>query len=180
MGGGAGTGASTGGSTDTGGSAGTGGASGTGGSAGSGGSGGGINPCDRASWYVTASESSLNQGDLFNPPAQAVDGDLTTRWSTGSDLVGGEWFLIDLGAIAPHVSELLLDATCSPNDYPIGYKLELSETGSVFFSVANGEGAPVMTINFTDSPARFLRITQLGSRSGWWSICELRVICQAN
>src|SRR5688572_11323353 len=54
----------------------------------------------RSGWVPTASSSNvLNEpGDLlYNPPENALDGDLTTRWSSGQPQTGDEWFQIDFG-----------------------------------------------------------------------------------
>ena len=180
---GTGAGGTTGGGGGSGGSSAGNGAAGKGGSANNAGAGGStpsIDPCDRSNWKVSASGSSLNPGYLYNPPIQAIDGDLMTRWSTGTDLVGGEWFLVDLGASAAHLSEMVINVTNSPDDYAVSYKLEVSRNGQSYTQVATGAGAVVTKIDFTDTSARYLKVTQLGSRSGWWSIDELTVTCQAN
>jgi F5/8 type C domain len=74
------------------GSAGTG-----GGSSGAGGSGNGMcsaHPLTAMSkWTVTTSNSSAT-----DVPAHAIDGDLTTRWSSGKDQAGDEWLQLDFSA----------------------------------------------------------------------------------
>ncbi len=144
---------------------------------GSGVAGGGttIDPCSRSNWTANASEWDKN-----SPPYRTLDGLLTTRWSTGYDLVGGEWFSVDLGAVAAHLTQVVLDATDDPADFPISYELELSVDGSNFNSVATGSGTAVTTIDFPDTSARYLRVTQFGTRQSWWSIDEVRATCQAN
>ena len=149
----------------------------SGGSAGGGGA--PLNPCDRTSWKATASESSVNPS---NPPALAIDGVSSTRWSTGATQVGGEWFLLDLGARAAHLTQVVLDASGNPGDQPLKYKLELSKDGSSYTLVCTGTGAPTTTITFVDTPARYIRITQTGSDpdANWWSIQELTLTCSPN
>ncbi|HWZ93521.1 MAG TPA: discoidin domain-containing protein [Polyangiaceae bacterium] len=163
------------------------GATGAGGTAGPGGAGGSagapaVHPCNRANWQVSASESSLSTKTptLNCPPPQAIDGNGNTRWSSGAAQVGGEWFLIDLGAVATHLTQVVLDTTAHPTDNPSGYKLELSSDGSTYSSVATGSGSSLTTIQFTDRPARYLRVTQTGTSLSWWSISELSVSCQSN
>ena len=79
--------------------------------------------------------------DEYNPPANAIDGKTTTRWSSGAPPVGGEWFLVDLGANATHLTKVVLDTTESTGDFPVAYKLELSVNGTTFTQVAIGAGA---------------------------------------
>jgi hypothetical protein len=149
----------------------------SGGSAGSGGA--PINPCDRTSWKATASESSVNPA---NPPALAIDGLAATRWSTGTAQVGGEWFLLDLGARAAHLTQLVLDSSGSPDDQPLTYKVEMSDDGKSYALVCTGTGATMTVVKFVDTPARYIRITQTGSdpNANWWSIQELTLTCSPN
>jgi hypothetical protein len=149
----------------------------SGGSAGGGGA--PINPCDRTKWNATASESSVNPP---NPPALAIDGMASTRWSTGATQVGGEWFLLDLGARAAHLTQVVLDSSGSPDDQPLNYKLEVSDDGKSYSLVCTGTGAAMTVITFVDTPARYIRITQTGSDpdANWWSIQELTLTCSPN
>lgn len=159
------------------------GAGGSGSAAGatSGGGAGGvpINPCDRTKWKATASKSSTNPA---TPPALAIDGVGSTRWSTGAVQVGGEWFLLDLGARAAHLTQIVLDASLNPGDEPLKYKVEVSDDGTSYALVCTGTGAPTTVIKFVDSPARYIRITQTGSDpdANWWSIQELTLTCSPN
>ena len=185
----------TGGTSSTGGTNPSGGASSNGGSAnggsanggsangGSGGAGApGLDPCLRSNWKASASESSVSTTTptLNTPAPQAIDGNTTTRWSSGAPQVGGEWFLIDLGAVAPHLTQIALDTSGHPTDYPSSYKLEASNDGASYAFLASGSGSSVTTIKFSDKSARYLKITQTGSSAAWWSIHELSISCQSN
>jgi hypothetical protein len=72
---------------------------------------------------------------------------------------------------------IVLDATGSSGDYPRGYQIAVSNDGSTWSSpVATGNGSSaVATINFSPQVARYIRVTQTGSTSGWWSIHEFNV-----
>lgn len=151
--------------------------------AGAGGSAGGapgLNPCDRTNWKATASRSSLsmNPPQLYNPPLQAIDGTVNTRWSSGAAEDGTEWFLVDLGARASHLTRVVLDTNKDPSDLPVAYALELSTDGAAYTQVAAGAGAIITTINFADTPARYIRIKQTGVGVSWWTIHELTITCQ--
>ena len=123
----------------------------------------------------------MNPPQLYNPPSQAIDGLTNTRWSSGAPQAGGEWFLLDLGSSAAHVSKITLDASNNATDYPGTYKLEVSNDTSTFTQVASGVGAPVTTISFADQSARYLKVTQTGATvPKWWSIQEITIVCQAN
>ena len=125
---------------------------------------------DRKKWKFTASH---NAGKA---PA-AVDGNVGSRFDTGTAMVPGMWFTIELPKAA-EVSGLQLDSAGSPMDYPDGYEVRLSADGKGWSEpVAKGRGTgPVTEIYFNGAPARFIRIIQTGRRPGkFWSIHELQV-----
>ena len=122
----------------------------------------------------------MNPPQLYNPPIQAIDGVAGTRWSTGATQVGDEWFLVDLGSVAAHLTQIVLDASKSATDFPGAYKVEVSSNGTTYKSVATGAGAIITTVPFTDTAGRYLRITQTGTSKSWWSIQEISITCKAN
>jgi len=133
-------------------------------------------PLDRSVWQLLASDTAKNGDSL----AKAIDGDLTTRWSTGAYQTKNQWFLIDTGSIQAF-NQIVLDATNSPTDGPIGYKVQISKDGLDWSdSIASGAGQAVTTITFKTRHARYIRIIQTGSSSSyWWSIDEVNVYAQA-
>ncbi len=125
---------------------------------------------DRSGWQLSASNTS--GGD---PLSNAIDGDLGTRWSSGTGQYNGMSFQIDLGS-TQSFNQVVLDATNSPNDYPASYQLYVSNDGSNWGNaVASGNGSTVTTITFGTQSARYIKIVQTGSSSWWWSIDELNV-----
>ncbi len=125
---------------------------------------------NRRSWKLTASGST-------NSCPAVVDGKADTRWDTGASQTPGQWFQVEL----PETTSLAgvrLETMASPDDYPRGYRVELSPDGIYWgeaVAVGRGNGA-VTEIPFRASPGRFLRITQTGAVSGlFWSIHELQV-----
>jgi fibronectin type 3 domain-containing protein len=128
----------------------------------------------RNGWTVSASVSASG-----NPPVNVIDGNINTRWGTGTGQTNGMWFQVDMGSgTPPAFTNIVLDAGSSSGDYPRGYQVNVSSDGVNWGSpVATGSGSSsVTTINFTLQMARYIRITQTGSISGiWWSIAELNV-----
>lgn len=123
-------------------------------------------------WWVAS--SSTSGGDS---PANALDGNLTTRWSTDTSQASGQWFEVDLG-VANTFNELVLNNVNSANDYPRGYQVYVSNDGINWGSaVATGTGTSgITTITFASQAARYIRIVQTGSTSGtYWSIDEFNV-----
>ena len=107
----------------------------------------------------------------------AIDGDMSTRWSTGTPQVDGQWFQVDM-QVPQTFDQIELNTSSSPGDYPRGYKVEVSNDGVNWgSSVTNGNGSgSVVKINFPTQTARFIRVTQTGSVPGlWWSIHEFNV-----
>jgi hypothetical protein len=122
--------------------------------------------------------ASASASDGNGPPANAVDGNLTTRWATGANQIPGQWFQVDMGS-GQSFSQVVLSSPNSSNDYPVGYNVNVSSDGVNWGSpVASGtgtQGVPSMTISFPAQTARYLRITQTGSTGNWWSIGEISV-----
>ncbi len=125
---------------------------------------------NRSQWHVTASHNpSMAQ--------QAVDGDMNTRYDSGSYQAPGMWFQIELPQ-ETEVNALELDAGVSAYDYPRGYTVQLSHDGQIWGEpVASGRGKKARTeIEFKPSNARFIRITQTGAEKGvFWSIHEVKI-----
>jgi hypothetical protein len=125
----------------------------------------------RTGWKASASATCLP-----DVAANALDGNVNTRWSTGLTQASGQWFQIDM--LQPRsFSQLTLDSGSSSSDYPRGYKVQTSNDGTSWSSpVATGSGAaPQLTITFPAQTARFVRITLTTGSSNWWSIHEINV-----
>ncbi len=125
---------------------------------------------DRSQWTATASLSA--SGD---PPSNAIDGNTSTRWSTGAAQTPGQWFEMDFGKMETF-NRLLHDAGSSTGDYPRGYEVQVSNDGSTWTTVATGSGTgQAVLVQFPVQVARYLQIVQTGSAGNWWSIQELYV-----
>lgn len=133
---------------------------------------GAIDPFDPSHWTVTASSSIGGSG-----PGNAIDGDYTTRWTSGAHQQGNEWFLIDMGAPGP-IAEVWLITRQNANNYPALFVLELSTDGLQYQLSAAGMGQSVLKIKLgAPTTARYVRIKQVGQTAvqggAWWSIDEL-------
>jgi hypothetical protein len=108
--------------------------------------------------------------------ANALDGNASTRWSTGQAQTNGQWFRVDMGA-SQSFNGISLDAGSSTGDYPRSYQIFVSNDGSNWGSaIASGSGnGQLVTIAFSTQSARYIRIVQAGSAGNWWSIHELNV-----
>jgi hypothetical protein len=141
-------------------------------------------PLPRDRWTITASHRSERAGDL-------LDGDAATSWTTGLELIPGQWLEVDLGApeLVARVDLLAIDW----QDLPGGFRVEVSADGSrwdpvvtvsdywgpLFFS----EHHPFLRVRrgrvqavFPPVRARRIRIVQTASvRYHIWSARELFV-----
>jgi beta-glucosidase len=132
--------------------------------------GSGPTPLPRTGWTVTASPSSTT-----DVPARMIDGDTATRWSSGTPMANGNTVTADLGA-ARTFSRVVMDSADSGNDYARGYTIAVSANGRTWTTVGSGVGSgAVVTADVATQTARYLRITQTGSATWWWSIAELNL-----
>lgn len=139
-----------------------------------------IGPCAAGSpplpptgWTATASVAS--PGDVT---VRAFDGQLTTRWSTGTFAAIGQWFRLDLGA-ARTINRLQLDSGVMwPLDFPRGYAVTLSADDVTYHPAAAGTGTePVTNVSFPAESARYVKLTLTArDQRYWWGIAEL-IVC---
>lgn len=125
---------------------------------------------NKTGWTATA--SSTEPG---GSPANALDYDYNTRWSTGVPQTNGQWFQVDLGS-QKAFTELSIEAGSSTTDYPNKYEIYVSNNGSDWTMVASGIGfGQKMVILLGSQNARYVKIVQTGSSSSWWSIKEFNL-----
>lgn len=124
---------------------------------------------NRKDWKLTASDNPADLG-------QAIDGKPETRYTTKTTQKPGQWLQVELPEAAT-LAGVELDSTKSANDYPRGYKVEVSLDGQTWEQTASGKGSGAITeIQFPPAKAKFVKITQTGSVGGlFWSIHELQV-----
>jgi beta-glucosidase len=129
------------------------------------------NPLPRTGWTATASPSSTT-----DVPARMLDGDLTTRWTTGASQTPGQTVTVDMGAPRTF-DQLTMDSAASTGDYARGYQILTSNDGNTWSApIATGTPTtPLVTATFPPQTARFIRVVQTGSNSLWWSIAEFNV-----
>ena len=123
----------------------------------------------RTGWIAT---SSTNGGDV---PANALDGSLTSRWSTGAVQAAGMWFQVDMGA-ANTVSQIIMDSNGS-GDYARAFSVYVTnDPANLGTAVATTTAAATpVTVPFTAKSGRYIRVvlgTQPAGTTAWWSIQE--------
>jgi glucosylceramidase len=105
----------------------------------------------------------------------AVDGDASTRWSSGQAQAPGQNVTVDLGH-AKRFSRVAVDSGGSLGDYARNWQLETSDDGTNWTIRASGTGsAQLTTIDVPSTKARYLRISSTGDAGNWWSIADVRL-----
>ncbi|MEA2698477.1 MAG: glucosylceramidase [Myxococcales bacterium] len=136
-----------------------------------------VDHCDRAQWTATASVWR----DPVRSLAGAIDGDLTTRWGTGRNQDGTDWYQVDFGGPIKLSGITLNNQRAFPGDYPGAYAVYGSSDGTTFKGpFVTGDGTVNMTvIQFPERTVRAIQIKQTGTtRSAfWWQIAEFQIDC---
>jgi len=126
----------------------------------------------RSGWAVSASTSNGAA-----PPSNAIDSDLTTRWTPGTASAPGQWFQIDMGQALP-VRHVILNNVNSPWDYLASYGVNVSNDGVNWTGpVSTGYGSTYgTTIDIpSGTVARYIRINCTAAGPNWWSIDAINV-----
>lgn len=125
----------------------------------------------RTNWSASSSNTSV-VGSF--DPANAIDADIRTRWSTDTQ-TEGMWFQIDLGAVRPFDTVEFDSGRYAARDY----KFQVSTTGNDWPSqpiIVSGQGNGITTIASQPRNARYLRVTLTSSTAGFpWSIYDFGV-----
>ena len=128
-------------------------------------------------WTATASDSGWDE-----PASLAIDGSMSTRWSTDTSLASGQWFQVDMGGCKV-VNRIVMDNTGSPDDYVRSFTVYGSMDGTHWNPIGVGTGSSdVVTSTFggfslrLDLTMRYFKVVANSAGSGsWWSIHELSV-----
>jgi glucosylceramidase len=119
---------------------------------------------------ATATASPAGEG-----PALAVDGDASTRWSSGGAQEPGQYLQVDLGR-AKAFRQVAIDSGGNLGDYARGWQLSASTDASTWKTLASGAGVgQLTTVDVPLTRARYLRISSTGSSGSWWSIADIRL-----
>jgi uncharacterized protein YkwD len=126
-------------------------------------------------WVV--SDSTHSQGG--DVAANAVDGNLNSRWSTDTPQAPGQYFQVNLGT-PQNFNTVSIDAGPNAGDYPRGYSVYVSSNGTDWATdtaVSSGIGnSQQIVATFGVQTAQYVRIVQTGSTTyNWWSIAELNI-----
>jgi F5/8 type C domain/Pectate lyase superfamily protein len=109
-----------------------------------------------------------------NDAALALDGNPSTRWTTGRTARSGDEVVVEMDD-AHLISKVRVDSVASGSDYPRRFKLYLSTDGINWGDpVASGRGEADLRIGFKPQMAKFIRLVNLSNMGGFWSIHEFQ------
>ena len=123
---------------------------------------------------LSATASSPGAGTTASA---AIDGNLGTVWNSGAPQTPGQSITIDLGRNVD-VGRMLLDSGAgAPSDYPRTWDVYGSTDNTSWTQLATGYGTNrLIRPDFQGSKnVRYLRVSQNGTASNWWTIADLAV-----
>lgn len=133
---------------------------------------------NRSGWKASTNTAASGS----DVPANAIDGNLSTRFSSDAPQADGAYWQANLGS-AQTFDELAMRVPNSSGDYARSYAVEVSSNGSSWTTVADcsGTGDPEV-VSFPAQTAQYVRVvvTMLTdglatSTGSWWSIDELNL-----
>jgi hypothetical protein len=126
---------------------------------------------DATSWQISASAS-------YSPASRAIDRNASYKWQNGrSQASSNDSLQLDLGS-AQTFRRLVLDHAGNIYDFPVGYRVDVSDDGSTWTTVQTGAGTHtkteiVLPARYT---RRYVRVTETGTTgSRWFSVNEIRI-----
>ncbi|KRE30977.1 hypothetical protein ASG80_00255 [Agromyces sp. Soil535] len=130
-------------------------------------------PLARDGWSATASDESPWPNDAL---VHILDGDTSSRYSSGTSLYDGMSIQIDMGQ-AQTFNKVELDPGSSTDDYARSADVYVSSDGSSWTKVASiaGAGQPTQVASFPTQTARYIKVVNTGNAGNWWSVTEFNV-----
>ncbi|MDQ0113794.1 discoidin domain-containing protein [Paenibacillus harenae] len=125
----------------------------------------------RAGWTATATDVSP-WGDV---PGNMLDGNASTRYSSGTGQYDGLSFTVDMGQTETF-NKLVIDSGSGSNDYARSSDVFVSTDGTDWTKVTSVTGSgPVQEVTFQTQTARYIKVVVTGNEGYWWSVAEFDV-----
>ena len=105
-----------------------------------------------------------------------MDGDASTRYTTGTGQAPGQYLQVDFGRAIP-ARQIVFDTGVSTGDYPRGYAVQTSANGTDWSTaVADGQGTgQFTTADLSGKPIQYVRLTlTTADPNDWWSVADVR------
>jgi hypothetical protein len=122
---------------------------------------------DRSDWTVMATEASPT-----DPPKNAIDGNLATRWSTGDPQHDSQGFFVSWPGDRT-VGRIRMEVGPSTGDYPRMVGIWVKDSaGNVTYVPCQADASGIVDVSFTPTPVARVEVWQWGTAGSWWSIAE--------
>jgi len=105
-----------------------------------------------------------------------VDGDASTRYSTGEGQAPGQYLQVDFGRTI-RARQIVIDTGVNTGDYPRGYIAQTSADGTDWNTVlSDGQGTgQLTTVDLPGNAIQYVRITLTATDpDDWWSVADVR------
>lgn len=107
--------------------------------------------------------------------ALTVDGDGSTRWSSGQAQEPGQYVQVDLGR-RTQFRRVAVDSGDNLGDWARQWQLSVSDDGATWRTAATGAGTgQLTTVDLPRTTARYVRVTSTGTAGNWWSVADIRL-----
>jgi hypothetical protein len=124
----------------------------------------------RSDWSVFATENAP-----LDPPTNAFDGNLNTRFSTGRGQHDSQGFIVSWPGDRT-IGRIRIQVGPSTNDYPRTCGIWVKDSaGHVTFVNCAADSSGDVDVSFTPVPASKIEVWQWGTSGSWWSIAEFNV-----
>jgi hypothetical protein len=125
---------------------------------------------DRRDWIVWATENAP-----ADPPGNALDGNINTRFSTGTAQHDSQGFFVQWAGDRT-IGRIRMDPGPSTGDYPRTCGIWVKNAaGAVTFVNCQADASGVVDVSFPPMPAQNVEVWQWGNSAYWWSIAEFNV-----
>ncbi len=123
----------------------------------------------RTGWVASTNSASTGS----DVPANALDGNLATRFSTDQLQTPGLRFEVNMGSVQTF-NELVMESPNSATDYARDFSVQVSNDGVTWSHVANCTGTgPYEVVSFPSQTVQYVRVVLTsGLTTYWWSIDE--------
>lgn len=130
---------------------------------------------DRAGWVASTNAPSSST----DAPANALDGNLATRFSTDEPQQSGLFFEVNMGS-PQTFDELDMEVPNSPTDYARSFEVFVSDNASNWTTVATCTGASTSeVVSLPAQTAQYVLVYLTSSATYWWSIDEFNLYASA-
>ncbi len=125
--------------------------------------------------WVASTNAPSSSADT---PANSLDGNYSTRFSTNEDQAFGVYLEVSLGHVESFYG-LRISVPNSPTDYARTFNVDVSNNGTSWATVARCTGTSTPeTVNFVPQTATYVKVVLTSAAKDWWSVDELNLYGQ--